>query len=209
MPSNEARLGLSLWLIGLAVIDVRRRQLPHALTTVPLLGVGGLAIARTIGSIVGLTLPNLGWDDTALAMAFAAVLLSDTSLAILPAFAALAVAFVLGTPPGRVAVIAWLFGLALATAGILGEGDAKVVMILLAVCPDARLGLTLLATCASVGLVLMVWQLRTATPLWLVALAQDALQLKFPARTGETARLNVPLMPVLAVGAMIYLWGIR
>ena len=67
----------------------------------------------------------------------------------------------------------------------------------------------MLATCTSVGLILMVWQLRTATPLWLVALAQDALQLKFPAQTGETARLSVPLMPVLAVGAMIYLWGIR
>jgi len=208
MLSNEARLGLSLWLIGLAVIDVRRRQLPHALTTVPLLGVGVLAILRTIGPIVGLALSDPGWDATALALAFAAVLLSDTSLAILPAFAALIVAFVLGTPPGQVAVIAWLFGLALATAGILGEGDAKVVMILLAVCPDARLGLTLLATCASVGLVLMVWQLRTATPLWLVALAQDALQLKFPARTGEVGRLNLPLMPVLTVGAAIYLWGI-
>jgi hypothetical protein len=208
MLSDLGRLGLSLWLIRLAVIDVRRRQLPHSLTTVPLLGLGGLAVLGSLLSLNGLTVTGQSWDDAALALALVAVMLSDTPLGILPGFAALGVAVVLGTPVGQTIVIAWLLVLLLSVAGILGAGDAKVVMILLAVCPDARLGLTLLATCAGVGLILMVWQLRAATPLWLVTLARDALQFRFPARTGEVGRLNLPLIPLLTAGALLYLWGL-
>jgi len=208
MLSDAVRLGLSLWLIGLAVIDVRRRQLPHTLTTLPLLSLGGLAAIGALAPLTGLTVTGQSWDDTALALALTTVLLSDTPLAILPGFAALGVAVILGTPVGQTIVVAWLLVLLLSVAGILGAGDAKVVMILLAVCPDAQLGLMLLATCAGVGLILMVWQLRAATPLWLVGLAHDALQFKFPARTGEVGRLNLPLMPLLTVGALVYLWGL-
>ena len=170
MLSDVGRLGLSLWLIGLAVIDVRRRQLPHSLDDrCPCWGWAGWRQSGRWLPLTGLTVTGQGWDDTALALALTTVLLSDTPLAILPGFAALGVAVVLGTPVGQTIVVAWLLVLALSVAGILGAGDAKVVMILLAVCPDARLGLTLLATCAGVGLILMVWQLRAATPLWLVA----------------------------------------
>ena len=54
----------------------------------------------------------------------------------------------------------------------------------------------------------MIVTLRGATGLWLMSIARDLIALKFPARTGEVGQLNVPLVPLLAVGAAIYLWGV-
>ena len=81
-------------------------------------------------------------------------------------------------------------------------------MILLAVFPGPRLALTALGACVVGGLGLMIGQLRTATPYWLVALARDALHLKFPSRTGEAGQLVMPVLPLLTIGALFYLWGI-
>lgn len=198
------RLSMSVWLISLSVCDVRRRQLPHALTTLPLLIVGGLAAIRGLSAEAG-----QGWNDVALGLALAAVLLSDALiLASLPAAAALGVVFVLGSAPGQVTVVAWLVALALALAGVWGAGDAKIVMILLAVFPDVRLAGALV--CASVvgGLGVIGWRLRGATPYYLLALARDALRFRFPARTGAAGQFYLPLAPVLAGGALVYVWGL-
>ncbi len=208
MPSEATalviRLGVSAWLIGLSISDVRRRQLPHLWTTLPMLIMGGLAAVRGLLAVAG-----SGWNDVAMGLAWLAVLLSDSlALATLPAAAALGVAFVLGSAAGQVVVVTWLIALGLALAGIWGAGDAKVMMILLAVFPDPRLALTALGACAVGGLGLMIGQLRAATPYWLVALARDALHLKFPSRTGEAGQLVVPLLPLLTIGALFYLWGI-
>ena len=208
MPSDLLRVSVTLWLIALAVIDVRQRALPHALTTGPLLLIGGGFAIRALAPIIGMGVPNTGWDDMAVLLAFAAVLLSDTWLAALPALTALIVVFVLGTSMGQVIVIAWLLALAASQAGFMGAGDAKVIMVLLALYPDLRLGFALLAVTGVIGLALMIVTLRGATGLWLMSIARDLIALKFPARTGEAGQLNVPLVPLLAVGAAIYLWGV-
>ena len=131
---------VTLWLIALAVIDVRRRDLPHALTTGPLLLIGGGFAIRALAPIIGMGVPNTGWDDMAVLLAFAAVLLSDTWLAALPALTALIVAFVLGTSMGQVIVIGWLLALAASQAGFMGAGDAKVILILLRAVSRSAIG---------------------------------------------------------------------
>ena len=208
MPSDVLRVLTTLWLIALAVIDVRQRELPHVLTTGPLLVIGGAFAIRALAPIIGMGVPNASWDDMAVLLAFATVLLSDTWLATLPALTALIVAFVLGTSMGQVIVIGWLLALAASQAGFMGAGDAKVILILFALYPDLRLGLALLAVTGVVGLALMIVTLRAATGLWLLSITRDLIALKFPARTGEVGRLNVPLVPLLALGALIYLWGV-
>ncbi len=200
MPFEIGRIGVTLWLIALAVLDVRRRELPHALTTLPLLLVAVALMLHAFTTRDG--------DAAAVVLAFGAVLLSDSWLAVLPAFAALGAAVVIGTDAGRVTVVAWLLALAAAQGGMLGAGDAKVIMLLLVAYPDVRLGLTLLAVTGVVGLALMAYLARGATPLWLLSIAQDLLAFKPPARTGESGRLNLPLVPLLAGGALIYLWGV-
>jgi hypothetical protein len=203
MPFELARIGVTLWLIALAVLDVRRRELPHALTTLPLL------IVVAVLSVRAFTPTAAGnGDAAAVLLAFVAVLVSDTWLAVLPAFAAIGAAAVLGTDAGRVTVVAWLLALAAAQGGIMGAGDAKVIMLLLIAYPDVRLGVALLAVTGVVGLALMAFLARGATGLWLLSIAQDLLAFKPPARTGEIGRLNLPLVPLLAGGALIYLWGV-
>ncbi len=208
MPSDLLRVLVTLWLIALAVIDVRRRELPHVLTTGPLLVIGGAFAIRAIAPIGGVGVPNQSWDDMAVLLAFVAVLLSDTGLAALPALTAIGLAFALGTSAGQVIVIGWLLALAASQAGFMGAGDAKVILILFALYPDLRLGLALLAVTGVVGLALMIVTLRAATGLWLMSIARDLIALKFPARTGAVGRLNVPLVPLLAVGTAIYVWGV-
>ena len=208
MPSDLLRVLVTLWLIALAVIDVRQRALPHALTTGPLLLIGGGFAVRALAPIIGMGVPNASWDDMAVLLAFATVLLSDTWLAALPALTALIVGLVLGTSMGQVIVIAWLLALAASQAGFMGAGDAKVIMVLLVFYPDLRLGLTLLIATGVIGLGLMLITLRGATGLWLLSIARDLIAFKFPARTGEVGQLNLPLVPLLAVGAAIYLWGV-
>ena len=208
MPFDLSRILVTLWLITLSVFDVRRRQLPHTLTTLPLIVIGGLISIRAVASIFGLAVPGQDWDNAAILLAFATILLSDTWLAIWPALAAVGSVFLFGTSIGQVIVITWLLVLGMSKAGILGEGDAKVIMILLALYPDARLGVVLVVTLALVGIGLMLVQLRAATSLWLLSIARDLLAFKVPARTGETGVLNMPLVPLLATGALIYLWGL-
>jgi hypothetical protein len=208
MPFDLSRILVTLWLITLSVFDVRRRQLPHTLTTLPLIVIGGLISIRAVASIFGLAGTGQDWNNAAILLAFAAILLSDTWLAVWPALAAVGSVFLFGTSIGQVIVITWLLALSMSKAGILGEGDAKVSMILLALYPDARLGAVLLVTLALVGIGLMLVQMRAATSFWLLSIARDLLAFKVPARTGEVGVLNVPLAPLLAIGALIYLWGV-
>lgn len=208
MPSDLVRAVLTLWLLTLAVIDVRRRTLPHVLTTLPLLIVGGWFSIRALAPIVGVPIPDKNWDDVAVFLAFTAVLLSDTWLAGLPALTAIGAAFILGGSAGQVIVLVWLAALTMSKAGFLGEGDAKIIMILMALYPDARLAVCLVVVISVIGAALMVIRLRAAMPTWLLSIALDLLTVKVPACTGEVGALNVPLAPLLALGALIYLWGV-
>jgi hypothetical protein len=198
---------VTIWLVILVVQDVRHRRLSHWLTTVPL-----VVIAIALGTAVFNWLAE-GWspfvaDPVALVLAFIAVLVSDTWAALVPAVSALALAWWQGTPAGQVAVTCWLIALALAKAGAWGAGDAKVLMILLALYPDIRLAIAVAAAIIVLGLAMLVRRLGPAFPFLLLMTLRDGLAGRFPARTGETGVVVTGLMPVIAAGALVYVWGL-
>jgi len=206
-----ARVLVSAWLIYLAIVDVRRSSLPHWATTIPVLIIGGAAAVVGVGELIFPTVLRapLDWgvyDALALGLAFLAILLSDTAAALVPGTAAVALAAALGSAQGRTAVFGWLVSLAMSRAGVFGAGDAKVIMILLALYPDPRLAGILLAACGVVGTVLLVRKVGGAAPLLVQRVVKDGLAGSLPARTGEEGVIAIPLTPVLAAGALIYLW---
>lgn len=211
MPCSDTalRVMVTVWLVVMSALDLRRRELPHRGTTVPLLVLGLAAVASATSALTGLDVePLVGSrrDDCALCLAFLSVLLSDHRLALVPAAAGLTVTFAGGSGQGQAAVTGWLVSLGLAKAGIVGEGDAKVVMVLLALCPDPSLAVCLLITAGLTGLVVLLRRARRATLVVLAETLRAGLKGRFPVRAGERAVAVIPLTPVLAVGALAYLW---
>jgi hypothetical protein len=193
------------WLIAVGYQDVRRREVSNWLTLLPLLAL----VCFRLGSAVVRLASSGAWspavaDDIAVAAAFLAVVLSDRWWTFLPP-AAGAVALA-GTPAGQLIVVAWLLALGLAKAGIVGEADGKVVMALLALFPALPLVLCLLTASLLVSLAVLVKRMGAATPVLLRAVVKDGLAGGFPARTGASGVALIPLTPVLALGAAVYLW---
>ncbi len=211
LSETVLRLATLTWLIALTRLDLCRRELPHSLTTLPLLLLGATAGWLALAPLIGVTwpvhsaAPGAAWDVRAILLAFAAILFSDTWLAVLPALASGATVLLFGTGAGQVTVVAWLLSLALEKAGVWGAGDAKVVMILLALFPDIRLGALLLGATGILGLGLVWFKYRAATPFVLRAIVADGWALRLPARTNEAGDLRVPLLPLLAIGAALFL----
>lgn len=198
------RILVSVWLLILSVLDVRYRRLPHLLTTVPLVVLGVAAAIRSVSAwLVG---GNNVANPLALALAFVAILASDTWAALSPAVGALWLAFWWGTPSGQIAVVGWLTALALAKAGIVGAGDSKVAMVLLALFPDLRLAVCLVVVIVLVSGFLLIRRMGPATPLLVWSVVRDGLAGHLPARTGEKGVVQIPLVPVMTLGTLFYLW---
>jgi hypothetical protein len=199
------RAVITAWLVAVGCQDVRRREVSNWLTLPPLVGM----TCFHLGSAVVKLASSRAWspataDGIAVAVAFLAVLLSDHWWAFLPP-AAGAVALA-GTPAGQLMVLAWFLALGLSKAGIVGEADGKVVMALLALFPDLPLAVCLLAASLLASLAVLARRVGAATPLLLRAVVQDGLAGRFPARTGAPGVALIPLTPVLALGAIAYLW---
>lgn len=197
------RVAVSVWLLILSVLDIRRRRLPHLLTTVPVVALGVGAVVRTVLAWAGGG--NIA-DPLTLALAFVAVLASDTWAALVPAAGALSVTLQWGSVAGQIATAGWLVALALAKAGVVGAGDSKVAMVLLALFPDLRLVVSMVVAIIAVGGALLVRRMGLATPLLILSVVRDGLAGRFPSRTGESGVVRIPLVPVMAVGALAYLW---
>lgn len=135
-------------------------------------------------------------DCLAVALAFLAVVCSDTWLALVPAVGGLGLAALLGTVGGQMVTVTWLASLGLTKVGGIGAADAKVVMILAVLFPDPMLPLCIALGVVVLGGLWLVWKRRTA------ALASLWLSLH-----GEGPGTKVPGMPLLAAGTLIYLWG--
>jgi hypothetical protein len=192
------RLVVTGWLVALSVIDLRRRELPHWATTWPLVGVTWVTVAllATGECWWGEASGGSRSDGLAMGLAFLAVLLSDGWAAFHPAAAALGLAFGVGTEAMQVVALAWLISLALAKLSVMGEADAKVMMILIVLFPDPLLVACAVLAELVLGMALLVWQHGRAAPasLWLTL-------------RGEGPGTEVPGMPLLAAGALAYVWG--
>lgn len=206
------RLAVTAWLAWVSWEDIRRRRLSHWATTVLVVAVGLVALGMgIIGLVVGAAWPfsllrGNALDDLALGLALIAVVLSDSPAALIPAAGGVGLAFWRGTVAGQTATVAWLLALALAKAGIIGAGDAKVGMVLTALFPDPLMGWCLLGACGLAGAVVLARRMGWAAPFLVREVVRDGLAGNFPARTGEKGVAVIPLTPVLAAGAVVYLW---
>jgi hypothetical protein len=200
-------LAVLVWLLGLSWLDYRDHEVPHGVSTVPLLivglarvgyppGVWGQPEALVAGSAVFLTLVAVVFSDVRpLQIAFsvtALVLASQTAPAVL---------VIVGT---------WIGALLWTQWGFWGAGDAKVVMILVAIWPDLTLVGALLLALLGGGL-LALWQrygTHTSAALWHVL--GELRRGHVPARQDQaevaswTYRAGVPW---LTVGTLAYVVG--
>lgn len=202
------RLAATAWMVVAAYSDIRKREVSNWLTVLPL--VAAVAYRVVIAAIAlvssGTWMPTVV-DGVVVLIAFFAIVLSDRWLTFLPpALGASLLAWLAGTQASLLIVIAWFLMLGAAKAGILGEADAKVVMALLVFFPDLALAVCLLAACGLVAFAVLIRKMGLATPILLRLVARDAIKGRFPARTGNSGVAVIPLVPVLAAGALVYFW---
>ena len=205
MPSSGMatliRVAVSAWLGAMALADLKSRKLPHWGTT-------WLLAAAAAGYALGAALTGK-WVYLTLPLAFVAVLLSDTWLATLPAGGALALAW--GDRSILAAVVVWLvaLGLVLLSRGATGAGDAKLVMVQIALFPDPTLAWLL---AGGVALAAVVESLRRDGRLapWIVLQTVGAFFRGrvpvAPASESHGAANGVPIAHYLALPGVIYVW---
>lgn len=204
MPS-EMLGGLVLsWLLMLSWFDYRTRESPHWASTVPLLLIGLGRVwyppvdeKRLIAS-------------SAVFLALMAVVMSDIRpLQITFSVVALGLAFQTHTPV-LVLVGTWSVALLWAQWGFWGAGDAKIVMILLAIWPDLYLvGALLLALLlGGLGALWRRYGTDTVAVLWRVR--AELLRGHVPARQEQEAAASWTYqasVPWITLGTVVYLVG--
>jgi hypothetical protein len=202
------RLAATAWMVVVAYQDVRKREISNWLTVLPLVIAVVYRVMTAAVALVssGTWMPPVA-DGCVVLLAFVAIMLSDRWLTFIPAALTTGMlAWVAGTPTSYLTVIAWFLMLGAAKAGILGEADAKMVMALLAFFPAPALAVCLLGACGLVSFAVLIRKMGLATPILLRLVVRDALRGQFPARTEDAGVAVIPLAPVLAAGALVYLW---
>jgi len=188
-------LPVALWLIVIAVRDWRTRDVPEALTLVPLL----------VASLYRVVQPPDGafWPGgAAVLLALLGVVLSDHTL---PAMACLGLASALSGYAGTATLLlvaSWIVALAAWRVGIWGGADGKVWMTLVALWPAWPLvGLTLLVFVLG-NVLALLRRYGLATPFALAAAARDVTQ-RTP--VAEQQLTTIASLPWLGLGALLYL----
>ncbi|MGB9619345.1 MAG: hypothetical protein ACPL7K_02910 [Armatimonadota bacterium] len=185
---------ISLWLIIIAILDIRRGEVSNWLTVPPLLAV--VAWRMAIGEWYYLLL-------------LALVLL----IAEWPVTWPLGVAAVVGIQPYIVAqgivaqglesvTIIWLIVLALWGLNVLGGADVKAVMTLSALFPDARLGWLMMLCWWAFSLAMFIRRYGYSSPRVLLS---DLVSIVSTGKAGHEGH-RVPALPALAVAGLVFLW---
>lgn len=186
---TAARVGLSVWLIYLAVSDLRRGEVTNWATVPPLLAVtawqalvGGWPLALMLALILigaqwaPLAVPSVGL--MVLCAWFAAPLELD------------------------VAVYVWMLVYILWQIGVIGGADAKVVMALMALFPDGRLAWLLLVCWFGLSVVYLLHRHGKRAPLALLKATKGLMRL----RISEDAGSRCPALPAVALAGLVYVW---
>ncbi len=188
--------GIFVWLGAMSFLDYRSHEVPHYGSTVPMLLAG---VLRVLWPPVS---PQAAWiSSLTVALLLLAVVLSDhvwLAAVLIGVSAALAG----GCGPQLLTlVVVWTLAL-LGTGGLWGGGDAKIVMALLALCPDWQLGLFLLGGMSVGSALVMVIKYKTALPLVMLNTLRDLLALRFPEEDDDHTRFAS--VPWLTLGAAAY-----
>ena len=196
--------GIFVWLGAMSFLDYRTHEVPHYGSTVPMLLAGVLRVFWPPVS------QQAAWmSSLAVVLLLLAVVLSDhvwLTIVLLGISAALAGAC---GPQMLTLSIGWSLALLGALGGLWGGGDAKIVMALLALCPDWRLGLFLLGGLSVGSALVMLLKYKTALPLALLNTLGDLLAWRLPTDAATDGYTRSPCVPWLTLGAVSYvLWGV-
>jgi hypothetical protein len=197
-----------VWLTGLSVLDVKYRELPHWGCTFPMLAVGLLRVVFPPGDLVGMRAWIAGG---AILLLLVAVVLSD-SPPLLGVFAAtaLVLSFQAHATAVSVLVVTWVLALLWAQWGFWGAGDAKVVMLLVAVWPDLYLVGALLLALVGGGCLALVRRYGRAAPTVFPQVLGELRQGNVPARQDAAqvaAWTHQAAVPWLTLGTALYVAG--
>jgi Flp pilus assembly protein protease CpaA len=204
------RFAVTAWLVVVAWQDWRKGEASNWLSVLPLLVVVGW---RVIESII--TWAGDGWDSAvvnglAIGLGLLAVVVSDhVALSVIPGVAGVALAFAAGSVGGQVAIVSWLVVLGMAHLGIMGGLDAKVLWVLVSVFDSLWLVASIGAGVLVIGSVMLLIRHGLGGLALIHVRAQDLLRLRLPERQSlaeETAARGIAAVPLLAAGALVYLW---
>ena len=169
---TAARVGLSAWLVYIAVMDIRKGEVTNWATIPPLLAVTAWqALTR-------------GWP---LALMLALILIGAqwTPLAV-PSVGLMVLCAWFATPLGLdVAVYVWMLVYILWQIGVIGGADAKVVMALMALLPDGRLAWLLLLCWFGMSVVYLLHRHGKHTPQALLKATQGLMRLRISEEQGS------------------------
>jgi hypothetical protein len=195
-----------VWLLGLAWLDLQERELPHLLSTGPFLLVGA---ARMVYLPVALSGIDAWLARSALFLLFVVVIVSDIAPLRIPfSITALLLGWQAGAPALLILIVTWLLALTWVRWGIWGGGDAKVMMILVAVWPDLYLVGALLLALLFGALGALLQRYGRASPVVLRQVMIELRQGQVPARQKEPAYLTYQAgVPWLALGTALYVAG--
>jgi Flp pilus assembly protein protease CpaA len=183
------RVGLSAWLIYLAVSDLRRGEVTNWATVPPLLAVTAWQ------ALTG------GWP---LALMLALILIGAQWMPLaVPSVGLMVLCAWFATPLGLdVAVYVWALVYILWQIGVIGRADAKVVMALTAVFPDGRLAWLLLLCWFGLSVVYVLHRHGKRTPQALLRATKGLMRLRVSGEAGS----RCPALPAVALAGLIYVW---
>ena len=184
-----ARLGLSAWLVYLAVADLRKGEVTNWATVPPLLAVTAWQ------ALTG------GWP-LALMLALILVGAQWTPLTV-PSVGLMAACSWLATLAGREVVMwAWTFVYVLWLLRVIGGADAKVVMALTALFPDGRLAWLLLLCWFGLSIVYLLHRHGRHAPQALLRATKGLVRFQVLEEEGS----RYPALPAIALAGLIYVW---
>ena len=202
MPSEIGafliRLVVSAWSLAMIRSDWQHGQLPHWGTTWLL-----VLAAAVYAASVCLTGQ---WVALALPLAFLAVLLSDTWWAVLPAGGALLLSW--GHERMIAAVLVWLLALGLVklSRGATGAGDAKLVMVQIALFPDPTLAWLLAGGVALAAAVESIRRDGWWAPWTALVTAGGLLRGRLPETPPADSAAYLPIAHYLVLPGLLYSW---
>jgi Flp pilus assembly protein protease CpaA len=183
------RVGLSAWLVYLAVMDVRKGEVTNWVTVPPLLAVTAWQ------ALTG------GWP---LALMLALILIGAqwTPLTV-PSVGLMAACSWLATLVGQEVVMwAWTFVYVLWLLRVIGGADAKVVMALMALFPDGRLAWLLLLCWFGLSVVYLLRRHGRHAPRALLKATSGLVRFQVAEEEGS----RYPALPAVALAGLLYVW---
>jgi Flp pilus assembly protein protease CpaA len=183
------RVGLSAWLVYLAVMDLRKGEVTNWATVPPLLAVTAWQ------ALTG------GWP---LALMLVLILIGAqwTPLTV-PSVGLMAACSWWATLVGREVVMwAWTFVYVLWLLRVVGGADAKVVMALMALFPDGRLAWLLLLCWFGLSVAYLLHRHGKHAPRALLRATKGLVRFQVLEEEGE----RYPALPAVALAGLIYVW---